>query len=118
MFERNGQLVVRADLPGVKTDDVEVELRDNSVVIKGERQEQHEEQREGYYRTERAYGSFYRQIPLPQSVNTENAKASFRDGVLEITMPAPKGEARGRQLSIQDTGEQPQAKASAAGASR
>ena len=122
MFQRDGQLVVRADLPGIDKDNVQVELRDDSVVIRGERQEEHEEKGEGFYRSERAYGSFYREIPLPQGVKTENANANFRDGVLEITMPARQGESKSRQLKIEDAqaGRQEQAKthAHAAGAGR
>jgi HSP20 family protein len=118
--ERDGQLIVRADLPGLSKDDVQVELRDDAILIRGQRKQEHEEKREGYYRSERSYGSFYRQIPLPKGVKTENATATFRDGVLEITMPAPQGEARGRQLQIQDAqaGGQTQARAQAAGANR
>ena len=120
MFQRDGQLVIRADLPGVDKDNVQVELRDDSVVIRGERQEEHEEKQEGFYRTERSYGSFYREIPLPQGVNTENATANFREGVLEITMPARQTESQSRQLKIGDAqpGTQEQAKAQGARAGR
>jgi HSP20 family protein len=118
VFEREGQLVIRADLPGVDKDNVQIELRDDSVVIRGERQEERQEEEEGFYRTERSYGSFYREIPLPPGANTENATANFREGVLEITMPAPQGESRVRQLQIQDAqaGRQQQTKARTAGA--
>jgi HSP20 family protein len=114
MFERDGQLVLRADLPGLAKDDVKVELADNAVTIKGERRDEREEKREGFYSSERSYGKFYRRLPLPQGVNTEDARASFRDGVLEITMPAPKAEAKTpRKLEI--NGEtQPKARAKAA----
>ena len=120
VFQREGQLIIRADLPGLKKDDVQVELRDDSVVLRGERQEERKEEREGFYRTERTYGSFYREIPLPAGVDTSKATANFRDGVLEIMMPAAQGEARGRQLEIQDsqTTEPGKQKAQAAGASR
>ena len=101
MFERNGELVLRADLPGLSKDDVRVELADNAVTIKGERRDEREEKREGFYSSERSYGKFYRRLPLPQGVNTEDARASFRDGVLEVTMPAPKAEAKTpRKLEI------------------
>ena len=102
MFERENQLVIRADLPGLKTDDVQIELRDDSVVIQGERQEERKEEREGFYTTERTYGRFYREIPLPEGADTNQATATFRDGVLEITIPRGEGETRGRQLEIQD----------------
>lgn len=118
VFQRDGQLVVRAALPGLTKDDVQVELRDDAVILRGERRQEHEEQREGYYRCEVSHGSFYREIPLPEGTKTGDAKATFRDGVLEITMQAPKEETRGRQLEIQDApaGGQPQSQA--AGANR
>jgi len=114
MFERDGELVLRADLPGLLKDDVKVELADNAVTITGERRDEREEKREGLYSSERSYGRFYRRLPLPQGVNTEDARASFRDGVLEVTMPAAKAEAKtARKLEI--TGEtQPKSRAKAA----
>ncbi len=113
MFERDGQLVLRADLPGLSKDDVKVELADNAVTIEGERRDEREEKHEDFYRSERSYGKFLRRIPLPQGVNTEDAKASFHDGVLEVTMPAPKAEAKTvRKLEIGET--QPKSRAKAA----
>lgn len=120
VFQRDDELIIRADLPGINKDNVKVELRDDSVILHGERQEERKEEREGFYRTERSYGSFYREIPLPAGVDTSKATANFRDGVLEITMPAEHDQARGRQLEIQDSvpAEQSKQKAQAAGASR
>lgn len=114
MFERDGELVLRADLPGLSKDDVKVELADNAVTIEGERRAEREEKHEGFYRSERSYGKFHRRMPLPQGVNIEDAKASFHDGVLEVTMPAPKAEAKTvRKLEI--GGEtQPKSRAKAA----
>jgi len=77
-----------------------------------------EENEEGYYRSERSYGTFYREIPLPSGVNREEANATFRDGVLEITMPAPARQPSSRRIEIGEGGEtekQPQAKSKAAG---
>jgi HSP20 family protein len=120
VLQRDNQLVIRADLPGINKDNVKVELRDDSVVLRGERQEERKEEHDGFYRTERSYGSFYREIPLPQGVDTSQATATFRDGVLEITMPAVQGEARGRQLEIKDAKaeEQPKQQRHAAVAGR
>jgi len=102
MFERDGQLVVRADLPGLKKEDVKVEVINDTLIIHGERKQEQEEKREGFYRSERSYGIFQRVIPLPEGVNTENVTARFQDGVLEITMPAPQPERQqGRQIPIQ-----------------
>ena len=114
-FEREGQLVIRADLPGLSKDDVNVELTDDAITISGERRNENEEQREGYYRSERSYGSFYRQIPLPEGVNAEDAQATFRNGVLEVTMKAPQLQSHKRRLEISEGGaeeQRSQAKAS------
>jgi HSP20 family protein len=100
--ERGGQLVIRADLPGLGKDDVKVEVRDDAIAIQGERRQEKEEKRRGFYRSERTYGSFYREIPLPDGAAAEQAKASFRNGVLEVTMPAPPKTAKGRRLSIEE----------------
>lgn len=99
-FEHEGQFIVRADLPGMNKDNVKVEITDNVLTLQGERKQEHEENRQGFHRSERSYGSFFRSIPLPEGVNSEEAKASFRDGVLEITMPAPQREERRRQIEI------------------
>ena len=117
VFERGGQLVVRADLPGLNKDDVKVEVTDDAITISGERKSEHEERGEGFYRSERSYGSFYRQIPLPEGVSGDDAAATFNNGVLEITMQAPqREERRGRQLQIKDASESGgQARSQAAG---
>ena len=117
VFERGGQLVVRADLPGPTKDDVKVEVTDDAITISGERKQEHEERREGFYRSECSYGSFYRQIPLPEGASADDANATFRDGVLEITMQAPaRQERRSRRLEIKDSPESAgQARAQAAG---
>jgi len=103
IFHRNSELVIRADLPGLTKDDVKVDVSDNQVIIEGERQRQHEEEREGVFRSERSYGRFYRAIPLPEGVIADQAKATFKNGVLEITIPAPPEQARrGRRLEISE----------------
>jgi HSP20 family protein len=109
MFERDNELVVRADLPGMTKDDVKVEFDDEGITIEGERKHEREEKGEGYYRSERTYGKFFRRIPVPESVDPEDAEASFNDGVLEITMPAPAR--RGRKTRRLDIGGQAAPKA-------
>jgi HSP20 family protein len=105
-FQKGDQFIVRAELPGLKKEDVQVELTEDAVTLHGERREEREEEREGYYHSEREYGQFHRSIPLPEGVIAESAQASFRNGVLEITMQAPPAEAsRGRRLEIQDGSE-------------
>ena len=111
--ERNGELSVRAELPGLKKDDVKVELTNEALTLSGERKEEKEEKREGYYRSERSYGSFYRYIPLPQGAKTDTAKAEFHDGVLEVKLQVPKSETRSRRVEITEGGKVAAAKASA-----
>lgn len=94
LFERENNLVVRADLPGVRKEDLNIEVQDDVLVISGERQSEHEENREGFYRSERSYGNFYRSIPLPHEVKADQVNASFHDGVLEVTLPSRKQEER------------------------
>ena len=114
MFERDGELVLRADLPGLDKDDVRIELADGAVTIEGERRGEHEETGEGFYRSERSYGRFYRRLPLPEGVRTDNATATFNNGVLEVTMPMPKRESQAaRKLEIRDEAT-PKSKAKAA----
>jgi HSP20 family protein len=100
--EDNGRLMVRADLPGLKKDDVTVEITDGMMVISGERKQEQEEKRKGYYRTERSYGSFSRAIPLPGGAKMDDVKASFNDGVLEITVPTSQEQQKqSKQVQIQ-----------------
>lgn len=100
-FERKGEFVVRADLPGMTKDNVKVEVSDGELIIQGERKEEKEQKEKGYYACERTYGAFYRAVPLPEGVKADEAKATFKDGVLEIAMPAAKApEKHGRQLEI------------------
>jgi HSP20 family protein len=91
-FLRDDQLVIRVDLPGMNKDDVNVEVTEQSVIIHGEREHENKEEREGYYRSERSYGRFYREVPLPEGALTETAQANFRDGVLEVSIQAPPRE--------------------------
>ncbi|HEY5883320.1 MAG TPA: Hsp20/alpha crystallin family protein [Pyrinomonadaceae bacterium] len=114
VLQNNGQFTVRADLPGMTKDDIKVEFSGDMLTISGERKEEKEEKREGYYRSERSYGNFYRQLPLPEGAMTEKAEATFKNGVLEVTMPAPKAEPATRKLEVKDApAEKDQAKAAA-----
>jgi HSP20 family protein len=100
-FEREGEFVVRADVPGLGKDQINVEVENGQLVISGERRQEHEERRGGFFRSERSYGTFCRAIPLPEGANPEQAKASFKDGVLEVTMPAARRPS-GRRIQIQE----------------
>lgn len=102
-FERPGKFLVRAELPGVKKDEVNVEItQDNVLTIQGERRNQHEEKREGFYRSECSYGHFYRSVPLPEGVTTDDATARFQDGILEIEMNSARPAQTKRRIAIQE----------------
>ena len=101
VFQRQNELVIKADLPGMSKEDIKIDVRDDAVTIQGERRREHQEEREGVFRSERSYGSFCRIVPLPEGAITEQAKATFKDGVLEVTMPTPPEQVtRGRRLEI------------------
>jgi HSP20 family protein len=115
-FEEGSEFVVRAELPGMNADEVLVDISDDAITIHGERREQHREEREGVVVSEITYGEFNRVVPLPEGVIADSAVATFRDGVLEIRMPAPSSEVRrGRRLEVSQEGQQ-QRRASGAGA--
>jgi HSP20 family protein len=101
---RDGNFVVSAELPGLTDEDVTVEIDDDAVVIEGERQVEHEETQGGIHRTERRYGQFYRAIPLPEGANPAQARAEFKDGVLEISVPVAQAQSNARQVPIEKTG--------------
>ena len=94
---KDGQLVIRADLPGMSKDDIKVEVTDDMLAIQGERKHEAKEEREGYCYSECSYGSFYRAIPLPEGADASRASADFRKGVLEIIVPTPSKPARKAQ---------------------
>ena len=102
VFERGDKFVVRVDLPGLKKEDVKIEVTHDELTIEGERKVETEEKKEeGFYRTERTYGKFYRRIAIPEHVKAENAAAAFKNGVLEIEMPAiPVPEVTKRAVEI------------------
>ena len=90
VVETEDDFVLRADLPGMTEDDVKIEFEDGTLTISGERRSEHETKNEGYYRVERAYGSFSRSLTLPQGVDPERVSASFDKGVLEVRVPKPE----------------------------
>jgi len=103
VLEREGQFVVRADLPGLSREDIKVEVSDDLLTIQGERTHEEKEEREGYCYSERSYGSFYRAIPLPEGAEASKATADFRKGVLEVTVPAPsRPEPKARRLEVRE----------------
>jgi HSP20 family protein len=89
-YVEGDKLVVRADLPGIDPKDVEITVTGDLLTIKGSRQERREEKERNFVVKEVSYGSFERSITLPSGIKTEDIKASYKDGVLELTAPAPK----------------------------
>ncbi|MCC6791453.1 MAG: Hsp20/alpha crystallin family protein [Thermomicrobiales bacterium] len=89
VFQKNGALVVKAEVPGIPKESIDVSVEEGDLVIRGERKTEDEVKETDYYRMERSYGSFFRRIPLPEGVEADSIKATFHDGVLEVTVPTP-----------------------------
>lgn len=89
VFEKDGELIVKADLPGLKKEEVFVTLEEGNLILKGERKEETEVKEENFYRAECNYGAFYRRLPLAFKVDPNKIVAKFFDGVLEVHVPMP-----------------------------
>ena len=94
VFEKDGELVVKAELPGAAKEDIEVTLDGGDLVIRGQKKAETEVKEENYYRMERSYGSFFRRLALPFETTAEQVKATYAEGVLEIHIPKPTAEAQ------------------------
>jgi HSP20 family protein len=99
MYEEKGDVVVKAELPGMNKDEVEVTLSDSHLTIKGEKRKEEKVEEKNYYRCEREYGSFLRTIQLPSEVKAEGVKATFKDGVLQVRMPKSE-QAKKKQVQV------------------
>ena len=99
LYEEKDDIVVKAELPGMEKDNIEVNLSDNRLTIKGEKKKEEEVKKEGYYRSERSYGSFIRTLELPSEVQTDKVKAAFKNGVLEIRLPKTE-EAKKKETKV------------------
>ena len=106
LVETVDEFVLRADLPGLTEENVNIEFEDGVLTISGERKSEHEEKKEGFYRVERSYGSFSRSLTLPEGVDPDAVKASFDRGVLEVRIPKPE-ERKPRKVAISVGGEPP-----------
>ena len=91
VFEKDGKFVVKAELPGMEEKDVDVSIEGDTLTIKGEKETEKEVKEEDYYRCERAYGSFFRSVPLPNSVDKDKVEANYNNGVLEVMLPKIDG---------------------------
>jgi HSP20 family protein len=102
VYQKNGTLMITAELPGLKPEDVEVTVEDGDLIIKGERKAEKEVKEKDYYRMERSYGEFYRRQPLPEGIKPEQITATFADGVLHVTIPAsPEPKAPTHKVAIE-----------------
>ncbi len=99
LYEEKDDIVVKAELPGLEKEDIEVNLSDNRLTIRGEKKQEEEVKRENYYRSERSYGSFSRTLELPREVQTDKVKAAFKNGILEIRLPKTE-EAKKKETKI------------------
>jgi len=99
LYEEKDDIVVKAELPGMEKDNIEVNLSDNRLTIKGEKKQEEEVKKEGYYRSERSYGSFVRTLELPREVQTDKVKAAFKNGILEIRLPKTE-EAKKKETKV------------------
>jgi HSP20 family protein len=99
MFERDGNVVVKAEVPGIPADKVEVTVSDGELRISGERSEEKEVKEENYYRSERSYGHIYRALALPEGCDADKATATVKDGVVEVVIPK-KAAAIGKKIEV------------------
>jgi HSP20 family protein len=102
-YVENGKLFVRADLPGIEAKDVEITASGDQLTIRGKRERQHEQKGRDFIHREVAYGSFERVVKLPSGVNPDQIKASYNNGVLELTVPLPE-QSQTRKVPIQSAG--------------
>jgi HSP20 family protein len=99
LVESGDHFVLRADLPGMSEDDVNIEFEDGTLTVSGGRKAEHEDSNEGFHRVERSFGSFSRSLTLPQGIDPEAVTASFDRGVLEIRIPKPE-QRKPRKIAI------------------
>jgi HSP20 family protein len=104
LVRENGHLVVRADMPGIKPDEIEIEVQDGMLTVSGSHEESTETEDKDFVRRERHYGAFSRRVPLPDGVDPKKIKAATKDGVLEVTVPLPKEAAKQEPVKITPTG--------------
>jgi HSP20 family protein len=98
---KDGKFLVNAELPGVKNEDVKVHIDGNALIVEGERRQEIEEKKEGYYHSERSYGNFYRSVALPEGAVIDQATAQFNNGVLEVTVPVPEAKTARKDVPVE-----------------
>lgn len=106
IYENKDQIVIEAELPGMKREEFDLSVENNVITLRGERQFEKQDETDNYHRVERAYGSFTRSFTLPNTVSTEGATADYSNGVLRVTLPK-RTETKARRIEIKGEGEQP-----------
>lgn len=101
IFEEGGNVVLKAELPGMRREDISLQFEDNTLVISGEKKGEKKIEEKDYLRLERTFGGFRRSLRLPEGIDTEHATAAFKDGVLEVRIPRIEGKHAVRQIKIQ-----------------
>ena len=99
LYEEKGDIVVKAELPGMEKSEIEVNLTDHHLTIKGEKKKEEEVKEENYYRSERSYGSFVRSLELPADVRGDKVTANFKNGILEVRLPKTE-EAKAKEIKV------------------
>lgn len=99
LYEEKDDIVVKVELPGMDKDNIEVNLTDHTLTIKGKKKKEEEIKEENYYKSERSYGSFVRTLELPRDVHADKVKASFKNGILEVRLPKTE-EAKAKEIKV------------------
>jgi HSP20 family protein len=97
-----GKFLIYAELPGLKKEDIKVKVTNEALILEGERKEEKEEEKKGYCHTERSYGRFYREIPLPEGAQLDKVSAEFVNGLLEIAVPVPETKIKPREIPVHE----------------
>jgi HSP20 family protein len=106
VFRKDGDLIVRAELPGVKPEDVDITVHEGVLTISGEREAEQEEERAEYYVREVRHGSFRRSMALPEDVDEQKVRARYQDGILEVTLEGAAAAREPRHIQIEVAGGQ------------
>ena len=99
VYEEKDEIVVKAELPGMDKNDIEVNISDSELTLKGQKKKEEKIEEENYYRCERSYGAFLRSVELPKDVQADKIKASFKNGILEVRLPKTE-EAKTREIKV------------------
>ena len=99
VYDKDDRLVIKAELPGIEKKDIEIDVKEGVLTLKGERSDENEVTEHNYYRKERTYGKFHRAFTLPESVDTEKIEANFKDGVLTVDIPKAE-ERKPKKISV------------------